>query len=360
MGGSRRIAFVVAAVVLVGGVMAAISVRTSRGARAKAADSYYVHRPANVPRTRQAPLVVVGINGRGAEQQTGFSAAADRHGFVAAYITLSKTYTDAAAARGPGPPYPDSQYIADTIDRLRADENIDPARIFISGGSAGGAMGYRVACDFPEKIAAVGSVSGIDVLPGCKPRLPVSIMEIHGTSDPHIIFARAQGSVDHWRDVDGCPANAKTTASGNVTTQVWSPCRSKTAVAMVKLQGGGHGWYTGSPLDATETLWSFFEAHPRSAASVLTASVQSVRVAYKPAPRRVVVSLTTNEDASVRITLARAARIVASKRAEIQTGTSSLRLVVPRTVRAGSYTLTVTVTGADGERQIKRTVRLKS
>jgi polyhydroxybutyrate depolymerase len=283
----------------------------------------------------------MGIGGT-MEKDTKFSAAADKHGFVVAYVTLS------------GPPYSNFQYIADLIDRISTDENIDATRVYLTGGSAGGSVAYRFACQFPKKIAAIGSVSAIDPDQSCQPSTPVSVIEIHGTKDPYISFARAQGNTDHWRAVDKCPANPSTQTVGSMTRQTWSPCRAKTAVSLIKVEGGGHGWYS----DATETLWSFFEAHPRQAAASLSASMSSVIVAYKPSPRRLRFKLTTNEDASIRVTLRRSARTIVSKQTQVQAGTRTVTIVIPRTARKGRYTLRVSVTGDNGDRLITRALRL--
>jgi polyhydroxybutyrate depolymerase len=345
------IALLAAAVVAVGPVGAS----SSPDAAARASDSYYVHRPANLPRTRQVPLVI-GIGGRAMELQTGFSAAADRHGFVVAYVSPTKSYNEEAYRRGTGPPLPDMLYIKSVVERVRGDENIDPTRIYMTGGSQGGSMSYRFACDFPELVAAIGSVSGVDPVPACAPSGPVSAMEIHGTRDPYISMAQAQANADHWRGINKCPSNASSSVNGRITLWTWSPCRNKTAVALIRYEGGGHGWYAGAQLDATETVWSFFEAHPKTKA--LTAALRSVTV-VTTAPRRVRVTLVTNEPASVTLTLRKGSRRIASTRAQVPAGTRALTLKVPRAVRPGSYTLAVTVAGDDETRVIKRTIRLK-
>jgi hypothetical protein len=130
-------------------------------------------------------------------------------------------------------------------------------------------------------------------------------------------------------------------------------------VSLIKYEGGDHGWYADSQINATDTLWSFFAAHPRQVAASLSASLRSVTITYKPSPRRVRLRLTTNEDASIRATLTQSGRTVASKRAQAKAGSSTMTIAIPRSARAGRYTLTVSVTGDDGNRLFRRTLRLK-
>ena len=355
----RRLLSVVAAV-------AALAIPGSAGGHSGGTDpfafppgwngSYFTHRPPGLSRSRPTALVIV-HGGRQTEVQTGFSEAADRYGFVAVYVTITRPKGDLVL--GPGqPPYPDILYLADLIDRVVADENIDRSRVYMTGASGGGAESYRFACDFPEKVAAIGSISGIDPTRSfCNPRKPVSVMEIHGTADRDIPIVRAQESVNHWRTVNHCPATPQTAVVGRVTTQTWSRCQSGTGVALITLQGGDHGWYRGKEVDATEAFWQFFAAHPRAAGG-LTASLVSVTV--RPTkPRRIMVRLKVNEDAAVVATLLRGSHTVLTKRAILKQASPLLALTLPRTLHAGTYKLRLSLRGASGTQVLTRVVRIR-
>ena len=52
----------------------------------------------------------------------------------------------------------DVQFARDMIKWLEANTCVDPKRIYASGGSNGGGMSYRLACDAADVIAAVAPV----------------------------------------------------------------------------------------------------------------------------------------------------------------------------------------------------------
>src|SRR6185503_7233112 len=80
--------------------------------------------------------------------------------------------------------------------------NVDHRRVYATGLSNGGYMSYRLACDASDLFAAIapgaGAV-GINSIGGgtnsasdftaCKPTEHVSVLDIHGTSDPLIPYS---------------------------------------------------------------------------------------------------------------------------------------------------------------------------
>jgi polyhydroxybutyrate depolymerase len=80
-----------------------------------------------------------------------------------------------------------------------------------------------------------------------------------------------------WRAVDDCAAPT-TTQQGVVTTST-AQCPAGRSVELITIDGAGHQWPGSSTtalqnalgadppstaLDATETIWIFFAAHPRA------------------------------------------------------------------------------------------------
>jgi polyhydroxybutyrate depolymerase len=79
-----------------------------------------------------------------------------------------------------------------------------------------------------------------------------------------------------WRGIDGCEPPSVSTA-GTVTTSL-AQCPDGRAVELVTIAGAGHQWPGGvakpvlqrvlhldppsTALDATDTIWQFFAAHP--------------------------------------------------------------------------------------------------
>jgi polyhydroxybutyrate depolymerase len=173
--------------------------------------------------------------------------------------------------------FDDVAFMTALMDRMEADYPIDPARVFIVGGSNGGQMAYRVACDRADRIAAVADLVGA-LLVDCQPSQPVSVIDIHGTADDMIpIEGGGQGCLPmacppladtmlRWHDLDGCRDDATVTTEGRVETTSFSTCADGTAVTFIKVDGGTHYWYSSNPDDRAVT-WDFFMSHPRSATS---------------------------------------------------------------------------------------------
>ncbi|HEV7758507.1 MAG TPA: PHB depolymerase family esterase [Acidimicrobiales bacterium] len=183
----------------------------------------------------------------------------------------------------------DVGFIAALIDRLAADHDIDPHRVFAFGHSNGGIMSYRLACELADRIAGVGVVEGTLGVDGCAPSEPVSILQVHGAADRSLPLAGGAGTdslagVDFPppRDgfaslaaADGCPAPAETT-DGDVTTALSRPCAGGTAAAFVTIATGPHAYPGGTPAvrprsgpgypgyDATAEIVSFLLSHPRA------------------------------------------------------------------------------------------------
>jgi polyhydroxybutyrate depolymerase len=171
--------------------------------------------------------------------------------------------------------FDDVAFMTALMDRMEANYPIDPARVFIVGGSNGGQMAYRTACDLADRIAAVADVVGA-MLVDCHPSAPVSVIDIHGTADNMIpIEGGGQGcspiacppladTMDRWRQIDDCQGDPTVTTEGRVETTTFSSCADGTTVSFMKVDGGTHDWYSSDPNDRAVT-WDFFmnDARPR-------------------------------------------------------------------------------------------------
>ncbi len=266
--------------------------------------TFRVYRPGTLPPHTPVPLVVMlhGALGSGEQAETsyGWDAEADRERFVVAYPDGTHR---AWAVSGDccGPPAAaktdDTGFILRLVATISAEIPVDPDRVYATGISNGGMLAYRLACD-TDTFAAIGPDSAT-MLGTCPSPGPVSVIHIHGTGDRTVPYGGGPGRrdnggqgrvpidvdgppipavIDAWRGTDHCGAPTDHT-DGPVDTSV-ATCPGGRAVELITIAGAGHQW-PGQPgpnraaavvlgldppsmaLDATDTIWQFFRAHPK-------------------------------------------------------------------------------------------------
>ena len=251
---------------------------------------YLLHVPRSLDRTKPAALVLSlhGAGGWPAQQRdlSRWNELADREGFIVVYPAGRDT---------PGPRVwsmtgeRDPRYIADLIDKLRGEYNIDPKRIYANGLSNGGGMSFALSCRMPDRFAAIGMVGAALLLPStwCKSTQPVPMIAIHGLRDtmapyhggsswiaprfaPFLSFGAG------WARRNRCAPNAHDVEiRDGVTRREHRQCANDATVTLYTLRDGGHTWPGGTELpewfagktiedfDATAEMWRFFKQHPR-------------------------------------------------------------------------------------------------
>jgi polyhydroxybutyrate depolymerase len=152
-------------------------------------------------------------------------------------------------------------------------------------------MSYRLGCDASARFAAIAPVGATAITDPCRPKKPVSLLHIHGLADQNVPFgggkptkffqpdpptyAPVRDGIDTFVRVDGCRRTPRVRTSGVVTTERWRGCDAGAGVELITIADGGHSWPGGmrvadildppsDALDATERIWRFFEAHPRT------------------------------------------------------------------------------------------------
>jgi len=257
--------------------------------------NYVLHVPASYDRSRPTPLVISlhGAGHWGAAQReiTRWDAVADREGFIVVYPsggTGNGPRIWRAVIEGPGLTR-DVRFISDLIDKLSADYNVDPARIYANGLSNGGGMSFVLSCTLSHRIAAVGMVGAAHLQPwsSCTDTRPVPMIAFHGTADPLTpytggktwIAARAFPHIPMWtanwaRRNRCAPEPIDSAVAANVTRRRYDGCADNASVELYTIHGGGHDWPGGGPLpqwlagpvshgiDASSQMWAFFRAHP--------------------------------------------------------------------------------------------------
>jgi polyhydroxybutyrate depolymerase len=259
-------------------------------------------------RAERAPLVLQ-LHGRGIDpvtfdQWTGFSNLADSEGFALTMPSAVGEIWNDGRYRGDGwdeiHARDDVGYLVAVIDDACVRLPIDPSRVYVVGMSNGAPMAARLACEHAERFAAIAQVSGtaaMDVAAGCRPQVPVPILQIHGSSDRYAPYAggRARGlrarlflrhpagpcvGVDAWAQqwVDANDAHDGPRAEvlpPDTTIRRWTGRSPRSDVAFYRIEDGGHTWpgnrawvppffgRTSRAFDATTVIWAFFAAHAR-------------------------------------------------------------------------------------------------
>ena len=117
-----------------------------------------------------APLVVVlhGCTQNAAlyDHGSGWSALADKHGFILLFPEQNRTnnpllcfnwFLPDDSGRGMG----EAASIANMIAAVKAAHDVDPDRVFVTGLSAGGAMASVMLATYPELFAAGAIIAGV-------------------------------------------------------------------------------------------------------------------------------------------------------------------------------------------------------
>jgi polyhydroxybutyrate depolymerase len=322
----------------------------------------------------KVPLLIV-LHGSGGTPQgmvatTGFDRLAAANGFIVAYL----------GSGSPGDNWKlpsDTTYVGSMIDHLEATEPIDPARVYVTGYSAGGYESYRVGCLLSDKVAAIApdAVSMNPTLYAtCRPVRPVSTLITIGSADTehfggHSRLPSAPAAAARWRMLDGCaPGTASSSqASGPTSQQLWSGCADDSAVGLDIVQGGVHIWPgprlgAGTPdgrYEASQAIWAFFAGLRAGSLHTPDARLSSLRVLAGGEASQLVLTLHLGGPVTVHATFTRRGHRVASVlRPLARAGTSRLALALARG-GGGTYVASIVITDRYGRSlTVKRTVVL--
>ncbi len=240
-----------------------------------------VHVPASYDPSVRTPLVI-NLHGRtsNATQQAWLShaiAKSDAAGFVVIHPEAWGSPTSWNAGGGCCDPaasnnIDDAGFIRAVLDEAEARLCVDTSRIYVMGLSNGGYLAHRIACEFADRVAAIGAVAGLLQLPTCAPSRAMPVMLVHGTSDTLVPYDWVDETVDYWRITNGCTSMSTTYQNGAATCVRHGGCTGGGDVELCTITGGGHQWpggeavpFLGTKSDdliATDALWDFFVAHP--------------------------------------------------------------------------------------------------
>jgi poly(hydroxyalkanoate) depolymerase family esterase len=237
---------------------------------------FYV--PKSLP--RNAPLVVV-LHGctqtaSSYDRSAGWSRAADEHGFGLLFPEQQRSnnpnlcfnwFSPADARRGEG----EALSIRQMVAAMQARHATDPARVFVSGLSAGGAMAAVMMATYPDVFAGGAVIAGLpfgtarsvpeafDRMRGHGEAGPVELAELvrsasshsgpwpilsvwHGTSDVTVDPSNARALVDQWRTLHGLTeAPSRTERIDGYAHRVWNNDAGRPKIEDYIVSGMGHG-----------------------------------------------------------------------------------------------------------------------
>ena len=177
----------------------------------------------------------------------------------------------------------DDVYLLSILKEMESSYSIDAKRIYFVGHSNGGFMSYRMACKYPDRIAAIASLAGASFFKAtdCGAKSSVSVLQVHGTKDETILYEGGQilgtsypgavASASQWATFNQCTQNAVTRSSKfdlepNITgdetsVTAWTNCQNSSEVELWTMEGAAHI----PTLKATfaTKIWEFFAAHPK-------------------------------------------------------------------------------------------------
>lgn len=266
--------------------------------------SYLVSIPESYfPSEAPMPLVVVlhgaGGNGEGMISLTDFSPLNELANFIAVYPNGLNGFWNDGRIGDPriDDTIDDVSFLTTLVLSMQDTLNIDASRVYFTGYSMGGFMSMRVACRAPEMVAAVASVAATMpqyILSECAGTTPIPFMLIHGTNDtviPWLGYVTQSGTgylsaldtAAYWANRNGCEApsgivdfpDIDPDDETRVLIETYQNCTNDAEVSLVGVYRGGHTWaghpfrglsqlgLTTNDLDATATIWTFFNAHQR-------------------------------------------------------------------------------------------------
>ena len=248
---------------------------------------YFLFIPAGYDGKKPIPLVLL-FHGTGGSPKailefTGFSDLAERKTFVIAAPEglYPMGGRNAWNARLDGGGVNDVEFVKDLIKDVSSAVAIDNKRIYATGFSAGARMTVRLACELPNVLAAIGVVTNLLSFESCTSIRPMPIIAFHGTADRvGIPMKDVEASVVWWAEHNGCniiPTVKK--ISQDVTQKTYGGCKGDAEVIFYHINKGGHVWpdpptaeqlvkagrikaeEINKDINATNLIWSFFEAH---------------------------------------------------------------------------------------------------
>lgn len=166
----------------------------------------------------------------------------------------------------------DVAFVREMVRSLSKRYNVDTRRVYAAGLSNGGGMALNLACQAPDLVAAVVSVSGAyydATMNNCRGR-NVPTMLIHGVHDTLMHYGGSERHGMRYYSARAAFDNAARRNSCNMRTLhgvrahalasgfTYNGCRASTVLWRANI--GGHNWHAFTP-DSPKAAWHFLSRH---------------------------------------------------------------------------------------------------
>lgn len=196
----------------------------------------------------------------------------------------------------------DVAFMGSLLDRVVEDLCVDERRIYLAGNEMGGQLGFVLACEMSDRIAAVATVAGVYLPEECDPARPVPVLAFHSRDDTWQLYEGGLGPgafglpqspesedliadiaipsvpdfAEGWAEINGCTGGlTEESFSEHVIHQSYEGCPDGGEIELYVMEGVGHAWpgtVTGLKVEdltgpstneiiATDVIWEFFESH---------------------------------------------------------------------------------------------------
>ena len=186
----------------------------------------------------------------------------------------------------------DVGFIDRLIQKLIADNNADPSRVYVLGDSRGGLMTFTLMCQMADKFAAAGPfITGMTStqIAACNPKRAIPLMAVAGRNDFYQPYDGVVGkdyrllsvpeTMEFWRVRHGCTGqelrmlpHRLSEDRTRIMLSEWTGCTIEGAVKLYGVNGGGHqvpSFAPGNPdwikqagplnhdIETAEEFWAF-------------------------------------------------------------------------------------------------------
>ena len=297
--------------------------------------TFLLRLPSQYDASVEYPLIIAMHGGTGnafnLENQSQLSIKAEEENFIVVYpeglplgILDIRTWNAGwCCGMASSTDIDDVGFINALIDTLLDDYSIDESRIYATGMSNGGFMSYRLACELPERIAAIAPVAATMSMVDCQPNRQVPIIHFHSYLDEAGPYLGGIGTgisshysppldsvLNAWANHNDCASRNDTIEDNSLYTKIeWNNCACNSQILQYMTYDGGHSWPGGmaTPLgdpvsnniNANDLMWSFFESHSLECTTTSTSNFENISdIKLYPNPSKEIITIVSEFDMS--------------------------------------------------------------